>query len=220
VVVFRNLSSLMLWAGERHLLRRANDKLRGADEALQESLLALVVIVIGSILYAWNDLSRGLDAYAWILVHLAATVTYDLTIRHLTQWWPISMHGQQFFHCVLSSPVLLLFAYTNDELKMNSIVSFLELSAKEKMCIAGSILGGFVISTTVIKLQRLVTATSFSVVRNMNKVIIIIVNIIWIEGIPSLGNTVGLLLSLSGGMYYGLVRRRRTTRRKDKEKDL
>jgi len=193
VIVFRNINSLIISVVESQNL----------DEA---SRSALFVIVIGSIAYGWGDLNKGIQAYLWTFANMALTISYDLYIRYLSKEWPLDVMGQQFYHCVLSSPVVILMAFANNELNSESAISFYQLSWAGKLILLGSVVAGFFISTSALMLANRITATSFSVLKNSNKILVVIINILWIEGLPSKYVFASLLVTLGGGLWYGLAR--------------
>jgi len=210
LIVFRNMSSLIFAVIEVHILQRT--------VLSKSSVGALIVIFVGSLVY-YRSLSSvlshaGRAAHIWTLIHLACNILYDLWVRHLVKNWPLSMHGQQFYHCILSSPVLLYMATLNGELatKEEPYRKLMALPVLEKACLAATMVGGFFISTTAIRLQTLISSTSFSVVRNSNKFIIIALSFICgIESFPSTGEITGIMLSLVGSAWYGMSRKEFST---------
>jgi len=144
-------------------------------------------------------------------------VAYDFYVRYLVKKWPINIVGQHFYHCILSMPVLLVMAMVNNELRPQALTSFVALPWTSKGVIFGSAIGGYLLSTSALNLQRRISATSFSVLKNTNKVAVIVINILWIEGTPTLNGAVGLTVALGGGLWYGIANIRSRAEKRMKE---
>ena len=157
-----------------------------------------------------SGLSSGL---AWCMVNMACTVMYDLRIRALRRTCPLSAAGQQFWHCVASVPVLMGAAGATEstidaQTALRGLVGLgpAALDTRARAAVVATFVLGFGITVSSIQLQPLITATSFGVLRNTNKIVTILINFSPLIGdtLPDPRAALCLFLSLLGGLWYAV----------------
>jgi len=204
VIVFQTLTSLAVAYGDFRLLNGGtpSPKIVGS----------LLIIVVGSVLYVFVDASsaEGLDlnSYMWVGAYFFAKVTDMLYTKHIVDTVPMTSWGRSFYNNFLSIfPVAIMIGITQEHIKGPLIYENGEWEQPVTMImVVLSCIMGLGISISGFKCRELISATSFSVVGNMNKVFTVFINFIVWDAHSSLLGLLCLSICLVGGAYYAKVR--------------
>lgn len=98
--------------------------------------------------------------------------------------------------------VLLLAYHENDQWQ----VKFHEVGSRGWLMIAASCLNGVAISYAGLRVQQLVTATTFMVLTNANKFIVILFGIVILNEPTTILSFIGMTLSIGGALWYARAR--------------
>jgi len=206
VIVFQTLTSLAVAYGDFRLLNGGTPSTK--------IIASLLIIVLGSLLYVFVDSREGfkVEAYLWVFAYFFAKVTDMLYTKHIVDTVPMSSWGRSFYNNFLSLfPVFFMVAALGE---YNGLMLSVENSDFEQpittIMVILSCIMGLGISISGFKCRELISATSFSVVGNMNKVFTVFINfIVWSHHSSVLG-LFCLSICLVGGAYYAKVRQDET----------
>lgn len=118
-----------------------------------------------------------LSGYFWVVMYFIAKITDMLYVKHIVDSVQMSSWGRSFYNNFLSlPPVLIIIFLTGEQSRVASLydeglISFGVISVVALSCVMG--LG---ISISGFICRALISATSFSVVGNMNKVLTVFIN--------------------------------------------
>lgn len=202
VIVFQTLTSLAVAYGDFKLLNS------GAPSS--KIILSLLIIVLGAVLYVLVDSQDGFKAgaYLWVFLYFIAKVSDMLYTKHIVDTVPMSSWGRSFYNNFLSLfPVGLMVIAFGEFGKYQSASEAGELQQPwTGIWVGVSCIMGLGISISGFKCREAVSATSFSVVGNMNKVVTVFINyFVWDYHASTLGLAC-LFICIIGGIYYGKVR--------------
>mmetsp|Transcript_14229 Transcript_14229/g.24242 ORF Transcript_14229/g.24242 Transcript_14229/m.24242 type:complete len:344 (+) Transcript_14229:112-1143(+) len=198
VVVFRNIAPLITLAIE--------SMFRIPMVVSRDTLLALLTIVVGVGTYYANLFSLSRVGLAAILANMAFAVLERLTQRYLMAQSPVDLSKPAMMLLNnafgLVPGVALLFAY-GEASRLSSLGS---LSAYDGCIVLLSCLNGLAISYAGLRVQQLVTATTFMVLTNVNKFAVIAFGVLFLRDDITVQSACGMLLAIGGGVWYGRAR--------------
>jgi len=201
VIVFQTLTSLAVAYGDYRLLN--------ARMPSGRILISLGIIVLGSILYVLADSAEGFkaEAYMWVFLYFFAKVTDMLYTKHVVDTVPMTSWGRSYYNNFLSIFPVLIMIFASGEVEKGQLL-FDEGFAQPitTIMVVLSCLMGLGISISGFMCRELISATSFSVVGNMNKVLTVFINFFVWDSHASLLGLFCLSLCLVGGAYYAKVR--------------
>jgi len=196
VIVFANLNTLAVLYGSWNFLR---------ENVTRNVVLSLLVIIAGALIFSKGDLEFNAWGYGWLLVNTAATCSYNLYTKHTLnvikfEAKPASWSAV-WYNNVLSVPVLLAIMLWTGELAP-AIAELKRMPSSGHLAIVISGVIGFSISYTGFWLQHLVSATTFTVLTNLNKIVSVIMSFFIFNTPLSTVSWIGLGVSLSGAYLY------------------
>jgi len=202
VIVFQTLTSLAVAYGDFKLLNGGTPSIK--------IVASLLIIVVGSILYMIVDSASGfrLDAYAWVFAYFFAKITDMLYTKHIVDTVPMTSWGRSFYNNFLALfPVLVMAVGLREPAKLQAhIVDETFDQPITNIMVFLSCIMGLGISITGFKCREAVSATSFSVIGNMNKVFTVIINVLVWDAHSTPEGIFCLAICLLGGAYYAKVR--------------
>jgi drug/metabolite transporter (DMT)-like permease len=195
VIVFRCCTPLVVAVMDYIVLGRELPNLRSA--------LSLVVLLVGATGYVMSDSAfrmDGMAAYFWVTVYfflLCFSMTYGKLVTDATPMK--SMWGPALYSNFLSIPPTLLFGLVSQEWK----------HAPRAAWTSGSVFGLFVscvlgvgISYTGWHARSLVTATTYTLVGVMNKMVTVAINVLIWDQHASFTGLCWLSLCIAAGTLY------------------
>ena len=201
VVVFRNIAPLFTLAIERMF--------RVPFQFSLETVAALLSIVAGVVLYHLSSLGLTRLGLLAICLNMAFAVLERLMQRHLMAQSPVDINkpGMMLLNnaCGLLPCGVLMVVY-GEPARWHVVAS--ELTAPGALLILISCLNGLAISYAGLKVQQLVTATTFMVLTNVNKFAVILFGVVVLHDDITLLSTAGVLLAIGGGLWYAKARAR------------
>jgi len=199
IIVFQTLTSLAVAYGDFKLL--------GGGLPSNKVILSLFIIVLGAVLYILTDSTFEVEAYFWVFLYFIAKVTDMLYTKHIVDTVPMTSWGRSFYNNYLSLvPVFLMILITNEHNKVQQLHEAGEITTAAVTMVMLSCVVGLGISISGFMCRELISATSFSVVGNMNKILTIFINYVAWEYHASPLGLACLLICLVGGAYYAKVR--------------
>lgn len=158
---------------------------------------------MGSLLYAWTDDAFRLDAYIWGIIYLIVKVADTLYTKYVVDNEPMSNWSRSFYNNIVSLiPVGIIAISTGEPQALSDMVKLKEISIATIVLVLISSLIGIGISVSGFMCRELVTATSFSVIGNMNKILTIILNYLVISDHANIYGLGSLFVCLLGGIWY------------------
>jgi len=208
IVIFRNIAPLFTLGIE--------SMFRIPMQITRDTVASLVTIVLGVVCYHYSTLTMSAIGLAAICLNMAFAVLERLMQRHLMAQAPvdISKPGMMLLNNLfglLPCGVLLL---VYQEVPHWSTVSS-TLTYAEWMLIGASCLNGLAISYAGLRVQQLVTATTFMVLTNVNKFVVIIFGVVALHDPLSARSAFGVLLAMGGGVWYAQARAKAPEERKE-----
>jgi len=177
------------------------------------SLFPLSVIILGAVLYA-NDLERsssGLAGIGWVMVNTCFSLGDRLLQRRLLskdeQPVDISTTGATLLNNLFGLvPLLAVAMYTQEHRQVVAVMQ--NLHSREIAWILASCTVGVGISFSGILVQGLISATSFLVLINANKFVVLLLEM----AVLHTGNTLsptqlsGAMMAVLGSLLWGMGR--------------
>jgi len=202
VIVFQTLTSLAVAYGDYRLL--------GGGVPSPRIIGSLLVIVLGSVLYVFVDSATGfkVEAYLWVFAYFIAKVSDMLYTKHIVDTVPMSSWGRSFYNNFISIfPVAIMAVALKEPTELQE---YIETSSCDQpittIMVVLSCIMGLGISISGFKCREAVSATTFSVVGNMNKVFTVFINFFVWDYHASIPGLLCLSICLFGGGYYAKVR--------------
>eukprot|EP00944_MAST-04C_sp_MAST-4C-sp1_P013548 g13548.t1 len=207
-VVFRNLATFSVAMAEKAFLKKSLSA---------SQLHGLVVIVIGGIVYAWQDITFNAVGYFWLtfncIIYTASSIYTKQIIARIDQ----TSDGTALLQQIGSLPFILLYAIIFNELP-KGITDVLDLKILPFIVFVFLGFMGTLIALSYMNLYKRVSATSVAVASNINKVCSIF--IAWFVFRKSLSSIqiFGLVVSIAGGLYYSFATDKAKKQAKEQKK--
>jgi len=199
VIVFQTLTSLVIAYGDFKLLNSGMPS--------KKVILSLSIIVFGALCYVFTDSTFEFHSYKWVVLYFAAKTTEMLYVKHVIDTVPMSNWGRSYYNNLLSMlPLLAIAIMGNESIILSKMYEGSELTPSVIIVVLMSCFVGIGISISGFICREAISATSFSVVGNMNKVFTVFVNFLIWDHHASLSGLASLLICLVGGAYYAKVR--------------
>jgi len=185
----------------------------------RETVASLLTIVVGVAVYHHSSVRLTPLGLAAICFNMFFAVLERLMQRHLMAQDPvdISKPGMMLLNNLfgLVPCGLLLFPYA-ETAKWS--VAFGALTSSQWLLIIISCLNGLAISYAGLRVQQLLTATTFMVLTNVNKFVVILFGVIVLHDPLTLHGAVGISMAMGGGIWYSQARARINETNATKEK--
>lgn len=200
-IVFRNLSTCAVavidWAcfGKRFSTATAS---------------ALLLATTGMCIYAGSDVNYDFMGYIWLLVNATATVLNTFWnkfyISSYTQRGEQTTAGISLIQQTETLPLVIALASFNRE--FGAAPQLANAGAGELVVLAGTCVGGYLISITYTKIYSLASGTSVILASTVNKAISIIGAYFVFGTALERTQVLGLLLCICGGLWYAVESKR------------
>ena len=195
VIVFRSTVPLLVAGGDFVWM--------GREAPSRRSLLAMLLVVVGCALFVAVDAEfalKGWAAYGWCLIYTAAIGAEMLFGKAITSTFNASLATSVLLTNAIGVLPFLAIGAATGELKRGLDARFFTPGACAVLLASCVLSAG--IGFTSWWCRSLVTATSFTVVGVVNKVLTVLLNILaWSRHASALG-TAFLLVCLAGGSLY------------------
>lgn len=196
-IVFRSAVPIFVAIGETLYLHQPWPSLK--------TWLSLATIFAGSVLYVITDYQFTLTAYSWALAYLASMSIDFVYIKHVVMTIGLNTWGLVLYNnleALMLFPLELLIMGELKKIKHEISDETDWYSFGVVLPVALSCLFGLAISFFGFSCRRAISATGFTVLGIVNKLLTVVINlIIWDKHSTFIG-TVGLLICMMGGVLY------------------
>lgn len=199
IVVFRNVAPIITLAMERMI---SGEQV----EVNAETILSMVVICGGVLLYATNDVNFSAAGLGCMVFNMVASVVERVLQRKMIAVTPIdvSKTGMMLLNNAIALlPMCVLLAAFGEPAKWYLAR---QLTSYQWGLLAASCVNAGAISWAGINAQGYVTATTFMVLTNVNKFAVIAFGIFVLGESRSWQAVSGCCVALGGGLWYARAR--------------
>ncbi|KAL0928098.1 hypothetical protein M5K25_002338 [Dendrobium thyrsiflorum] len=196
-IVFRSVVPMFVAVGETLFLMQPWPSL--------STWLSLTTIFAGSLIYVLTDYQFNLTAYSWAVAYVISMSIDFVYIKHVVMTIGLNTWGLVLYN---NLEALLLFPFElliMGELKKirHEIVDESDWHSFSVVLPVGiSCLFGLAISFFGFSCRRAISATGFTVLGIVNKLLTVIINLVIWDKHSTLIGTIGLLICMLGGVLY------------------
>lgn len=165
VIVFQTLTSLAVAYGDYRFLNSSIPSTK--------VIVSLSIIVIGAVLFVYNN-TLQINAFTWVILYFIAKVSDMLYIKHIIDTVPMTNFGRSYYNNLLAAPFALFLAILSERNKIGMALENLTFNGFFILFL--SCIMGIGISLAGLMCREAVSATSFSVIGNMNKILTVLIN--------------------------------------------
>lgn len=197
-IVFRSAVPIFVAIGETYYLKQPWPSAK--------TWSALGVILGGSILYVLSDSQFTVHAYVWAFLYVASMSIDFVYVKHIVMTVGLNTWGLVLYNnleALLLFPIELFVMGEATQLKTGTDDSSLNWwSLRMWFPVALSCAFGLSISYFGMSSRRSISATGFTVLGVVNKLLTVVINLlVWTKHASTFG-TVGLLICIFGGVFY------------------
>lgn len=190
VIVARSCSPIAVSVLEHLTLGRALPNLKGT--------LSLAGIAGGAVLYVVTDDGFKVDGYMWLLIYFVFIVVEMVFVKFVVETVPMSTWTRVYYNNALSIPLV---AISSGLLGFGQFMT-VEWGVEHGLIVGLSCMVGVAISYAGFNLRKLVSATTFTVIGVMCKLITVLLNdLLWSQHSNMMGH-IGLGLCIAAGWAY------------------
>ncbi|XP_072990903.1 GDP-mannose transporter GONST3-like isoform X1 [Typha latifolia] len=196
-IVFRSAVPIFVAIGETLYLHQPWPSLK--------TWLSLTTIFGGSVIYVLTDYQFTVTAYCWALAYLASMSVDFVYIKHVVMTIGLNTWGLVLYNNLEALMLFPLELFIMGELKkmQDDSAKVSNWNSYEVILPVGlSCLFGLSISFFGFSCRRAISATGFTVLGIVNKLLTVVINLVIWDKHASLVGTVGLLICMSGGILY------------------
>lgn len=196
-IVFRSAVPIFVAIGETLYLHQPWPSLK--------TWSSLATIFAGSILYVTTDYQFTLTAYSWALAYLVSMSIDFVYIKHVVMTIGLNTWGLVLYNnleALLLFPVELLIMGELKKIKHEISDESDWYSFQVLLPVGLSCLFGLAISFFGFSCRRAISATGFTVLGIVNKLLTVVINLIIWDKHSTFVGTVGLLICMLGGIMY------------------
>jgi GDP-mannose transporter len=194
VIVARSCSPIAVSLLDHFALKRPLPSLKG--------FVALTSIALGAVIYVVVDEGFQVSGYAWLMLYFIFIVVEMVFVKFIVETIPMSTWTRVYYNNTLSLPMAMITLVTVDEMRFLNA----DWTPSACMVVLLSCVVGVGISYAGFNLRKLVSATSFTVVGVVCKLVTVLINdVIWKQHSNFLGH-VGLFICIAAGFWYERVK--------------
>ncbi|KAJ3702475.1 hypothetical protein LUZ61_006180 [Rhynchospora tenuis] len=167
--------------------------------------LSLSTILGGSVIYVMTDYQFTVTAYSWAIAYLVSMSIDFVYIKHVVMTIGLNTWGLVLYNnleALLLYPLEMFVMGELDQMKVDSSKVSNWMSFEVILPVALSCLFGLSISFFGFSCRRAISATGFTVLGIVNKLLTVVINLVIWDKHASLIGTIGLLICMSGGVLY------------------
>ncbi|KAF7132868.1 hypothetical protein RHSIM_Rhsim09G0191100 [Rhododendron simsii] len=196
-IVFRSAVPIFVAIGESLYLHRPWPTMR--------TWISLSTIFGGSVLYVLTDYQFTLMAYTWALAYLVSMSIDFVYIKHVVMTIGLSTWGLVLYNnleALLLFPLELLVMGELKKIKHEISDESDWYSFQVVLPVGLSCLFGLAISFFGFSCRRAISATGFTVLGIVNKLLTVVINLVIWDKHSTFVGTIGLLICMIGGIMY------------------
>merc|ERR1740121_2111134 len=161
-------------------------------------MFALLAISGGAAIYVLADKGFQITGYLWLVLYFIFIVAEMVFVKFIVDTVKMSTWTRVYYNNTLSLPMAVVSAFALGESKAMTM----KWDASAFGAVLLSCVVGVAISYAGFNLRKLVSATSFTVVGVVCKILTVLINdLIWTQHSNAMGH-VGLLLCIAAGFGY------------------
>ncbi|CAE7236077.1 GONST3 [Symbiodinium natans] len=190
VIVARSCSPIAVSVLEHFTLGRALPNTPG--------LLSLLAIAGGAVMYVVTDQGFQIEGYTWLLLYFVFIVVEMVFVKFVVDTIPMSTWTRVYYNNTLSIPMVLV----SSVLTGFGAFAQVEWGVAHVVMVALSCVVGVAISYAGFNLRKAVSATSFTVIGVLCKLLTVLLNdTVWNNHSNFMGH-LGLLVCIAAGFAY------------------
>ena len=191
IVIFRCVSTCLISLIEVCFYNQTRSK---------RQVTALTVVVIGIVIYGFNDISYDRVGYFWITCNTMAFVATQIVEKYTIVDMNQTAEGIAIIQNTEALPVVMFFSlFVSHETPVQSLKS---LHSPVVIAIISTGFFGFLLNLCYMNLSKFAQATSISLAGNLNKMICITLSAVLFKENLSRAQVIGVFISMLGvGMY-------------------
>ncbi|PKA49727.1 GDP-mannose transporter GONST3 [Apostasia shenzhenica] len=196
-IVFRSAVPMFVAIGETLFLKQ--------PWPLLSTWLSLATIFVGSVIYVLTDYQFTSTSYGWALAYLISMSIDFVYIKHVVMTIGLNTWGLVLYNnleALMLFPVELLIMSELKKIKHEISDESDWYSFPVLLPVGLSCLFGLAISFFGFSCRRATSATSFTVLGIVNKLLTVVINLVIWDKHSTLMGTVGLLICMLGGVLY------------------
>ncbi|MQL85485.1 hypothetical protein Taro_018012, partial [Colocasia esculenta] len=196
-IVFRSVVPLFVAVGETLFLNQPWPSLH--------TWLSLATIFGGSVIYVMTDYQFTVTAYTWALAYLVSMSIDFVYIKHVVMTIGLNTWGLVLYNnleALMLFPLELLVMGELKKIKHEISDESDWYSLGVTLPVGLSCLFGLAISFFGFSCRRAISATGFTVLGIVNKLLTVVINLIIWDKHSTIVGTIGLLICMLGGVLY------------------
>ncbi|XP_059072730.1 GDP-mannose transporter GONST3 isoform X2 [Cryptomeria japonica] len=196
-IVFRSAVPIFVAIGETLYLKQPWPTVK--------TWTSLAIIFGGGVLYVITDYHFTVMAYSWALAYLVSMSIDFVYIKHVVMTIGLNTWGLVLYNnleAFLLFPLELLIMGELKKLKHDSSEESNWYSLEVLLPVGLSCLFGLSISFFGFSCRKSISATGFTVLGIVNKLLTVVINLVIWENHATLVGTIGLLICMVGGVLY------------------
>lgn len=198
--VFKNLTIIIVALGEQKLF---------ASNITGLMWLSFGLMVVGSMIGGFNDLTFNARGYFWMVLNSASNAAYLLYMKRTIKSIGFGDFDSVLYNNVLSLPILLVLSFGFEDWGgfINRLVNENTMMVNMKLLFSMMMSGfaGFFISFTTAWCLRVAPSTTYSMVGALNKLPVALSGLIFFpleRKAVNLGYICSIIIAFSAGMVY------------------
>jgi drug/metabolite transporter (DMT)-like permease len=196
-IVFRSAVPIFVAMGETLFLKQPCPPVK--------TWCALAVIFVGGLIYVLTDYHLTMTAYSWALAYLVSMSIDFVYIKHVVMTIGLNTWGLVLYNnleALLLFPFELIIMGEFQQLKHVSSLQSGLYSLEVLLPVGLSCLFGLSISFFGFSCRKSISATGFTVLGIVNKLLTIVINLMIWDKHTTLVGTMGMLICMLGGIFY------------------
>ncbi|WOL01454.1 hypothetical protein Cni_G10170 [Canna indica] len=196
-IVFRSVVPMFVAVGETVFLHQPWPS--------PKTWISLATIFGGSVIYVCTDYQFTVTAYAWAVAYLVSMSIDFVYIKHVVMTIGLNTWGLVLYNnleALMLFPLELLIMGELKKIKHDIADESNWYSFSVVLPVALSCLFGLAISFFGFSCRRAISATGFTVLGIVNKLLTVVINLVIWDKHSTLIGTIGLLICMFGGVLY------------------
>ena len=196
VIVFRSSTPIAVCFADSFFMNRELPSTR--------SKLAMLCMLVGSLLYVKTDAAfklEGISTYMWVMIYYANFSVEMVYAKRITRDVKVELGTSVLLTNLFALPFMTGISLATDGIPTD-LLSTMAGNTPATILLVASCIIGFAIGFSAWWCRSLVSATSFTVVGIVNKILTVFLNIVLWDKHSSFVGTLCLLLTLFAGTVY------------------
>mmetsp|Transcript_49687 Transcript_49687/g.140698 ORF Transcript_49687/g.140698 Transcript_49687/m.140698 type:complete len:224 (-) Transcript_49687:215-886(-) len=200
IMVFKNTTNVLIVSGEWYLY---------GQEASVGVMVSIVVMVLGAVLAAHEDLSFNATGYLWMGLNCCSTAGYVLYMRKVTSSIKLSKFSAVFINNFLCCIMLTMTATATGELQraLEAVVGS-ERSLDYRYLVLNGFTGviAFLMNFASLWCIACTSGTTYSIIGSLNKVPVTLLGVVLFDARLTFEQALFVVMSMLGGFGYSYAK--------------